>query len=286
MRRNWQANRLLFLIVSLFLCSALISLSWIGVLRPAENIIAIPLNFLSGTFTRASLALSDTAVSFSDVEALRQRNAELEEVLARIQGELIELREIASDYDRLTELLEYTSSFQSREFVTADVIGQGQFGLVQSSIINKGTRDGLAVGMPVVTELGLVGRIFKVAANTAQIQLVTDQNSNISGRLQRSRAEGTVTGRGLETGNLRMQFIPLDTEIENGDLVITSGLGGNFPPDITIGQVTSVTNLEFALSQTAQVTSFIDFDTLEFVLVITSFEATDTSTFEEINEDS
>lgn len=282
MRRSWQSKRLTFLIICLFICAVLMGLSAFGVLDPLEGIVAVPLNFLSGITTRFSLATSDAALSFSDVEALRERNAELEEQLAELTGEVVLLREIASDYERMSDLLEYTSSTTNREYVTADVIGQGQIGFVRSIIINKGTRDGIAIGMPVVTDLGLVGRIWRITANSSQVQLVTDQNSFVSGRLQTSRAEGTIGGEGLETGQLEMLFIPLDAEIPVGDLVVTSGLGGNFPPDIVIGQVVSVRNLEFELTQEAQVASLVDFSTLEFVLVVTSFQPADISAFENV----
>lgn len=281
MREHWSANRILLLMVCIFMCVSFIGLSALGVLTPLETLAAAPLNAVSGFFTRTSLAASDASTSFTDVQALRDRNAELETTLAELQGELVELREIASDYERLANLLDYTTSTQNRDYVTADVIGQGQFGLVRSIIINKGTRDGLAVGMPVVTELGLVGRISELTANAAQVQLVTDANSFISGRVQSSRAEGSVRGEGLETGALELLYLDPDAEVAEGDLVITSGLGGNFPPDIVIGQVTSVRNLEFELSQEAQLSSLVDFATLEFVLVITSFEPADISVFDE-----
>jgi rod shape-determining protein MreC len=281
MRRNWSANRILFLVVSLFFCSSLIGLSTLGILAPLENLIATPLNLLSGMMTRVSLTVDDASTSFADVQELRDRNAELETTLAELQGELVELREVASDYERLANLLDYTTSTENREYVTADIIGQGQFGLVRSVIINKGTRDGLTPGMPVVTELGLVGRIRELTANSAQVQLLTDASSFVSGRVQTSRAEGIVQGEGLQTGSLEMLRIDPDAEVNEGDLVVTSGLGGNFPPDIVIGQITSVRNLEFELSQEAQIASLVDFSTLEFVLVVTSFEPADISVFDE-----
>jgi len=82
-----------------------------------------------------------------------------------------------------------------------------------------------------------------------------------------------------------MTMIPIDQPVEVGDLVITSGLGGNFPPDLVIGIVTSTRQFEFELFQEAEVASLINFDTLEFVLVITSFEPVDLSVFEEETED-
>jgi rod shape-determining protein MreC len=249
-------------------------------LRPAEDLLAIPLNLISTFFTDA-VDRADTANNAETVEALRQRNAELERQLAQLQGELIELREKAADYARLTDLLEYTDSTDGREYVTADVIGEGQYGFIRSIIINKGTRDGINIGMPVVTDLGLVGRVWRVTASSSQVQLVTDRNSFVSGRLEVNRAEGTIQGRGLETGSMSLRFLPLDVEVNIGELVYSSGLGGNFPSGIPIGVIISVTNIESELSQEAQVSSLIDFNKLELVLVITNFEPTNLSVFDE-----
>ena len=280
MRRGWRANRFIILLLVLALAGGLAVLSMTGLLSPVQGILAIPLQGLTSLFNRTQTGITDIGEQFTDAETLRQRVAELERQLASITGELIQLREVASDYNRLANLLDYTTRSREQTFVTADVIGVEQQGFIRSIIINRGTRDGLRVGMPVVTELGLVGRVLRVGANIAQVQLITDQNSAVSGRLQTSRAEGSIVGRGLQTGNLRMLYIPLDSEVVIGDLVVTSGLGGNFPPDIVIGQVTSLRRLEFELSQEAEVVSLIDFNALEFVLVITSFEPADISIFE------
>ena len=271
MRRSWRANRLVFMLLCLLLCGGLMGASTLGILGPFEDIVSVPLNAITGGFTRLSQAASRLLSETNDVNELRRRNRELEEQFVKLQGELIQLREISSDYERLAGLLDYTSSLEGREFVTADVIGVDAQSAVRSIIINRGTRDGIDVLMPVQTDLGLVGRIYSVSANTSRVQLISDQNSAVSARLQQSRAQGSVRGRGLLTGNLRMQFIDVDDEITVGDLVVTSGLGGNFPPDIVIGQVTSRRKFEFELWQEAEVSSLIDFSTLEFVLVVTSF---------------
>lgn len=264
----------------ILLCIVLIILSTLGILRPVEDLLATPLNAVSVLFSDTVKSTNNPSTSPETIEALQKRNAELERQLAQLQGELIQLREKASDYERLTNLLHYTDSTQGREYVTADVIGEGQYGFIRSIIINKGTRDGIAIGMPVVTDLGLVGRVWRVTASNSQVQLITDRNSFVSGRLESSRAEGTIQGRGLEIGSMRLEFLPLDITVDAGELVYTSGLGGNFPPDIPIGQVVSVTNIESELSQEAQVSSLIDFTTLEQVLVVTNFEPSDLSVFD------
>lgn len=250
-----------------------------GLLTPVEGLASAPLHGFSGALNRLSLALNQTFEELNSLGQLRERIASLEELLASRQIEIIQLREAASDYDRLIDLLSYTNTLENQEFLTADVIALDQSGIVRGLIINRGTRDGVGIGMPVVTDLGLVGRIVGLSANAAQVQLINDENSSVSARLQTTRAEGSIIGQA--SGALRMTFIDLDERIIQGDLVITSGLGGNFPPDIVVGQVTSVRQFEFELFQEAEVRSLIDLGLLEFVLVITSFQPIDLSVFDD-----
>lgn len=283
MRSNWRANRILFLLVSLFACSLLILASLAGSLAPIEGLASTPLNLVTGLFYDLTQGTSNLATDLAEIQRLRERNAELEEALALFQAELVELREIASDYERLADLLAYDSAALNQETIAAEVIGYDPNSLRRTIVINRGVRDGLARGMPVVTNQGLVGRIIDVFANSSRVLLVTDPDSAVSARLQTTRAQGSVVG--LLTGNLRMIMIPLDAEVQEGDIVLTSGLGGNFPADIAIGQVESVRQFEFELNQTAEVRSLVDFDTLEFVLVVTSFQPVDLSAFEEEEDD-
>ena len=282
MRSLGRPGRLLLLAIMLGLCGGILLLSVAGALTTVEGVVAAPLHGLSRLLNRLSLSLSSTLEELNDLGQLRERIAELEEQLARRQIESIQLREAASDYERLINLLSYTSALENQEFLTADVIAVEQTGIARSIIINRGTRDGIAIGMPVSTNLGLVGRIIDVSANAALVQLINDENSAVSSRLQSSRAHGSIIGQA--SGVLRLTMVDLDEEIRQGDLVITSGLGGNFPADIVVGQVTSVRQFEFELFQEAEVRSLIDFETLEFVLVITSFEPIDLTVFEQMSE--
>ena len=283
MRPFGRPSRLLSLLLMLLLCGGLMTLSLAGALAPVEDVAAAPLTGLAGIFNRLSLGVSGALESLEDWGQAQARIAELEEQLARRQVELIRLREAASDYERLVSLLGYISALEEQEFLTADVIAVEQTGIARHIIINRGTRDGLAIGTPVTTDLGLVGRIIDVGANAAQVQLINDENSSVSTRLQTTRAHGSIVGQA--SGALRLTMVDLDEEISQGDLVITSGLGGNFPADIVVGQVTSVRQFEFELFQEAEVRSLVDFEALEFVLVVTSFKPIDLSAFEQ-EEDS
>ncbi|PJF21058.1 MAG: rod shape-determining protein MreC, partial [Phototrophicales bacterium] len=235
----------------MFACGCLIITSAAGSLAGIEGFAGTPLNILSGIFTDVTQGLDNLVSDLREIQRLRARNAELEEALARSQAELVELREIASDAQRLAALLDYTNTFTNQETIVAEVISYDPNALFKTIVINKGSRDGIAPGMPVVTDQGLVGRVIDVTSNAARVLLIIDPSSYVSARLQTTRAQGSV--RGQLTGNLEMIMIPLDAEVQEGDIVITSGLGGNFPPDIPIGQVTSKRQFEFELNQVAQI---------------------------------
>lgn len=279
--RDWRQNRLVFFTVCMLISVGLLTGSQTALLGPIRDIAAVPLEWLSGVFSRATRGTLEAAqVLNEDPEALRRRVADLEEALARFQAELVQLREIASDYQRLTELLNYTTTQANQEFLTADVIAVSDANdPLRTIVINRGARDGLTRGMPVVTAQGLVGRIERVAANASRVLLIIDPSSAISARLQTTRAEGSVIGR--PAGDMVMEFIPLSAVVQEGDLVITSGLGGRLPPDLVIGQVTGVRQRQFDLFQEAVVRSLNDFERLETVLVITSFEPVDLSVFDD-----
>jgi rod shape-determining protein MreC len=277
-RRNWRANRVLYLVVCLFLCAGLIVASNAGLLSPVEGILSVPLNAVSGVFNRVALGITNTLIDLSQIQTLRQRNADLEEALAQFQAEIVELREIASDYDRLSDLLDYTTGVRNQQTIAADVVGIDQTNLIRTITINRGARDGITVGMPAVTGQGLVGRVMDVTANASRVLLITDQSSAVSARLQNTRVEGSVIGH--VSGGLRMTYMPLTAGVQEGDLAVTSGLGGNFPADIVIGQVISVREEQSELYKEAEIRSLVNFDTLEFVLVVTSFQPVDVSAFE------
>jgi rod shape-determining protein MreC len=270
-------SRLIVFGVAVFICIVLIAVSAAGLLGPFESLASVPLSLLQGASSGVGRRVTRLVNDVSDVQSLQQRNAELERALINFQSEIVELREIKADYTRIAALLNYRGVDTTRQYQTANVIGRDTTGLLRSIIIDRGSRDGISVGMPVVTDLGLVGRVFRVAATTAQVQLVTDTNSYVNARLQTSRGEGSVVG--TASGDLRLTFVPLNDEIKDGDSVVTSGIGGKFPRGIVIGQVTTSRLDDSKLFQEAVVRSLVDFNRLEIVLVVTSFQPLDLSTF-------
>ena len=215
------------------------------------------------------VAIQDFIAAPRDVTSLRQRNAELESEVAALRAQVIELSERASQVDTLAALVDYSRANPESRYVAADVIGRDPSPFLHYIIINRGSNDGILRGMPVVTDQGLVGRVDAVIADASRIQLITDTLSVVNIRLQTSDVEAVLSGS--VTGDLSLNLIPQDVTIKDGDLVLTSGLGGGYPTDLIIGQVINIRKREADLFQEASVQSVVDFSRLSIVLVITNF---------------
>ena len=139
-------------------------------------------------------------------------------------------------------------------------------------VIDIGAEIGLLPDMPVVTGRGLVGRLVAVESGYSEVMLINDSRSAVAALVQRTRAAGLVKGQ--IDGTLVMDNISRDAEIEVGDIIITSGLGGVFPQGIIVGQVREVIRTDTAMFKQAVITPSADLPNLEVVLVVTEPQAT------------
>jgi rod shape-determining protein MreC len=266
--------------ITLGISMALLALSFLGALGPAESIAEIPLTFLQGIFGGAAGDSAALMNDISEVRDLRARNRELEGSLAQFQSEIAELRTYRADYNRLAALANYVGQVgQDWRYVSADVIGRDVNGVIRTIHINAGGRNGVNVGDPVVTELGLVGRVNQVSATGAEVLLITDQNSAVNARvLNEAREPGLL--RGSLSGEIILDLVDINGDLQENQQVYTSGETQGFPPNILLGQIRSVRISSDALFQQATVQSLVDFDSLQLVLIITNWEPVDLEVFE------
>lgn len=276
-------NRRVLIFGALIIATILvIALGRSGVTGPVVTVLTTPLKPVSRLLTTATQSIRDMTAERQEYEELEAKIEEYERIIASLQEEVVYLREIRRDYDRLSGLVDYRAQHPDQNLVTADVIGRDTSSYLRWIIINRGTRDGIRVGHPVISNLGLVGRVERATAYASWVRLANDPGSAVNARLQRSGAEGTVIGQ-LQ-GGMRMEYIPQSELVEPGDVVLTSGLGGTFPPGIVIGRVTSVRRQQATFFQAAEVQSTVDFDSLDIVSVVTSFNPVDPRVFSDVLE--
>jgi rod shape-determining protein MreC len=267
LQRYWRTGAVILVVVGvLFLALG-------GYLNPVFRAFTIPLiGTQSWIFSRYQ-ALYESIRSPQDMAALRQQNGLLESENSRLQGQVIQLQQQLKDTDVLYALLKFARSRPNDTYVAASVIGRDPSPFLRYVIIDKGSDDGLLRGMPVVTAQGLAGRVDAVIANAARVQLINDPGSAVNVQISTPRTEAVLTGS--VTGDVQLEMVPLDITLEPGKVVLTSALGGAYPPGILVGQVTGVHRQETDLFQTASVQPAVDFSGLQAVLVVTSFSPVD-----------
>ncbi len=217
--------------------------------------------------------IADTVANLGDVRELTRENEALRGENERLNAEVARLQEEAVQQEQLGRLLEVTSSLADQEFLVAKIYAGSPTNLRQLVAIDLGTSDGIQVGMPVLTEGNtLVGTVTAVTATHSWVTLVTDVSSAISSLILESRAQGIVSG-GYDR-QLTMEFVTQDSLLNEGDTVITSGLGGTYPAGLVIGQVTRVSGSPQELFRQVGVEPFASLSRLETVLVMISFTPT------------
>jgi rod shape-determining protein MreC len=265
------SSRSLFALTLILLAVGLMVLSLAGYLRPIQGLLLRPLAGAQDWLAVRVAAVRDMLASPADVALLRQRVSELETENSRLQQDVISLREQLAEVEILSALLNYARTQPESRYVAADVIGRDISPFLRSVMIGRGSDSGIARGMPVVTERGLVGRVTEVFATVSRVQLITDPEAAVNVLLQSSRGDGVLVPQ--LNGELWIDLIDQSVTVTPGETILTSGLGGLFPPEVAIGQVISVRKRDFELFQQAVIQPSVDFDRLQIVLIITNFSS-------------
>ncbi len=205
---------------------------------------------------------------------LAMENRGLSEEIVYLRGEMRMARELERDNQMLRDSLEFVRRFPNR-LISCEVVGRDSTGWWQTVRLDKGSAAGVAEGRAVITPDGLIGRTVSVSPRTADVLLLSDPSCKVSVRLERSGVFGVVEGMGVKPGDqpaCRMDFILASAQVEEGDEVVTSGMGGLFPKGLLVGRVRRVEMEEGGLYQTAWVDSAAALGGLEYAFVTATEE--------------
>lgn len=213
--------------------------------------------------------IEDAWLRYIFLVGIEEENKNLKKKINELKSNLILYQEGYLEAQRLKKLLSLADA-NNYHFIYATVIGREQAALSKTILIDKGTVHGLKVGMPVVVSPGLIGRLIDVSWHASKVLLLIDENSNIDAIVQRTRMQGIISGAGSR--GLLMKYISKTQDVQVGDVIISSGMGGVFPKGLLIGQVSHVDRLEASLFLKINVAPFVDLSKLEEVLVLASPE--------------
>jgi len=200
---------------------------------------------------------------------IEEENKNLKNKINEFKATLILYQEGYLEAQRLRKLLSLTDDYHYH-FVSARVIGREQAALSKTILINKGTTHGLKTGMPVIAPPGLIGRLVDVSWHASKVLLFIDENSNVDAIVQRTRMQGIISGAGPR--GLILKYISKTQDVKEGDVIVSSGMGGVFPKGMLIGQVSHVDRQDASLFLKINVAPFVDFSKLEEILILASDE--------------
>lgn len=206
--------------------------------------------------------------NFADVkkenDQLKARNAELEK-------QLVDYNAIKSENTRLSSMVNFKNSNANYDYVGCNVVGASGSGYLDQFIIDRGSNDGIAKNMVAVTGEGLVGQVTFVSKNYSIVQTLSNGNLAVSAMIEStSESSGILKGEKESGGSqiAKLYYLPIDSTIKAGDVILTSGLGGLYPKGIRIGTVLSVEEDKGKVMKTALVKPYVELDKIQELFIV------------------
>ena len=280
---NALRSRAIVVILILALILAWMVLDQTGKPNPIRDTVSYVVSPVQYVLQRMAQPVIHVAGGVSHLLSQQKGNDQLRDENSRLRNQIVLLQEAQIENETLRRQLNFKSAVPNYRLLSAEVIGRDPSNLLQYLIIDRGAADEVEEGMPVIIDQGLVGRISEVSTNSSKVMLITDASSSVGAIIQRTRATGMV--QGYPGHELIMRYIPQGDTVAPGDLVLTSGLGGNFPKRLVIGQVASVTQKDVEIFQEARLVPLVNLHDLESVMVLLSFAPEDAPAEGEAMED-
>ena len=239
--------------------------------RRAKEAVREMLAPLHALVSGAGLRVREAATTLRGIGGLAAENRALQEEMLRLRSEVRSLQAAARENTELREELGFRRRTTHR-LVAAEVIARDSSGWWQTIRLDRGRNDGIVEDLAVVTPDGLAGRIVEVSAHTADVRLISDPTCRVSVRIPRTGSNGVLSGTGVRWNGqvvCRVDFINRNHPVRPGDEVVTSGLGGVFPPDLLVGYVETIETDAAGLYRRAEVLPRADIGRMRDVFVLT-----------------
>ncbi|CAN5701402.1 rod shape-determining protein MreC [soil metagenome] len=265
-----RVRQVFYLIASLIALSLFLTvLDGRDMLDPVKGVVGGLISPISQALTSAGSSLGSDGSSVRGDSELARQLEEITRERDELAAENARLREMVVENDQLRSQLGFQQTHPELTTVTASVTGRDPGGIEKFILIDRGSNDGIRVGMAVVSPNFLVGEVTEVDANRSRVLLMIDAGFQTGARLQLSRGTGIVYGLWQAGGRAEMRHIPIDTEVNPDEVIVTSGRSLMIPEGLIIGKILEIHRDELGSEITLSVLPLVDFDSLETVTVIT-----------------
>ena len=265
---------IIILSIAVFLTMLTATLSIMGQTDPIKdvlNTVATPFRFIGN---KISESIDGFKSYFKAIEDYKAENESLRAEIESLQGAVADRDAAIEENERLRDYLEMKQKYSSFKLTEALIIGREGEGHCTFFTLNKGKNDGIDVGMAVMVSEGLVGSVCDVGVSWSRVRVLNEASSSAGAYVHRSGEVGVLCGdiAFKDTGYCSLKYLSEDADVAEGDLIYTSGEGSVYPGGIYIGRVISVESDGFSRTKSATVECAVDFDSMKYVVVITSHE--------------
>lgn len=219
--------------------------------------------------------------SFSFITNIKNIKNENEELKARnneLEQKALDYDSLKSENEKLREMLDFNTKNNDYKYLPCDIISKTGSSYLDGYIINRGYNDGIKNGMVVIVPEGLVGQVTSTAATWSTVQTLSNENIAVAALIQNTNENiGIVRGYRDSDNNLlaKVYLLPIDSDIKENDVILTSGTGNLYPRGIRIGKVLYVEEDKGRIQKTAVIEPFADFTKITTVEVVVPKQVTD-----------
>lgn len=243
-----------------------------------QNFITAITSFLTAPVQKIGALLSggvnDLGDNFTDVEAIKAENELLLKKARELTAQLVDYEELKEENERLRALLDIKEENEDFQFAAATVISRDVTDAYSSFVIDKGSMHDVSLLDPVITEDGLVGFVSQIGPISSRVTTILSPATDV-GAIDRRTLDGGVLGGDLElskNGFTKLGYLQRDCDVTAGDIIVTSGLGGIYPKNLIIGEVTEIKAEAQDISLYAIIDPAADITECTDVFVITYFD--------------
>ena len=220
---------------------------------------------------KANDKLKSSVEFFVNFSKVKQENEELKIKNSELENQMIEYKALKDENERLREVLKFKDSKSNYDYIGVNIIGYSGGTVSRGYIVDKGTNDGVEKDMIIINYQGLVGKVTKAESNYSIVETILNENMAVSVMVDSTR-ETTGILRGYKENKnedlVKVYNLPIDSEIKEGDVILTSGLGMIYPKEIRIGEVVSVETDNVMVMKNALVKPYVDFNKLEELFIV------------------
>jgi rod shape-determining protein MreC len=269
MRRGSQIRATSYFVIAVALAIVLISVGQSLRFEAARAVTASVFAPVQGVVTGLSNGVGGVFSTLTSMGSLADENRRLKQQVADLQRQQGDRQLAGLTDEELKAMLGLRENLKIHT-VAAEVIGLDPEALTQTITIHAGSDQGIRKGMSVLAQHGLVGRVLTVQSSSAAVRLISDAQLPVNVELATTHLGGTVK---LANGQLVEEILgaPTDLKLSRGDLLVTSGLGGNYPKGLPVAQVLKFQYRPAEITQSAEVAPLDDLTRLEYVMVDTDF---------------